>query len=44
MHEDVFAVLTCDKSKSFAGVEPLYGSGFFHEVLFSSVGNPGVID
>ena len=44
MHENVFAVFTRNKSESFSCVEPLYGSCFFHEVLFSSVGNPGVID
>jgi len=44
MYEDIFAILARNKPESFSGVEPLYGSCFFHEVLFSSVGNPGVID
>jgi hypothetical protein len=34
MHEDIFTILTRQKSKSFGGVKPLHSSCFFHNVLF----------
>ena len=44
MDEDIFAVLSSNKSKSFSGVKPLHRSRLFHKFLFSSVGNPGRFD
>jgi hypothetical protein len=34
MDEDVFAILTLDKTKSLGCVEPLHRTGFFHVSLF----------
>ena len=34
MDENIFAILALDKSKSFCGVKPLYGSCFFQNDSF----------
>jgi hypothetical protein len=37
MDENIFAVLALDKSKSFCGVKPLYGSCFLQDDSFCNL-------